>query len=206
MICCTHEVTIPGDAMKNGQFRMKMSMTPKLTRLFLLLLSLQIVLPTQVVLADTGPKPTMEFEFKQELPGEPVTIISGILYECEQPDCSDATPLKELGPQRFTCDENSCSGLAYGFSTYHRIEIEFSDGQTRLSNIFVTAGFDSNYKVTVRPDDLLVESQFNLLPPAVSPGGAPRSILIVLVCVCSLLGMLLAIGVVIFLVLRSRKK
>ena len=83
-------------------------MIPKLIKLFLLLLFLLVFLPAHVVLADTGPKPTMDFEFKQELTGEPVTITSGILYECEQPDCSDASPLEELGPQRFTCEANSC--------------------------------------------------------------------------------------------------
>jgi len=56
-------------------------MIPKFIKLFLLLLSLQALLPAHVVLADTGPKPTMEFEFQQELTGEPVTITSGILYE-----------------------------------------------------------------------------------------------------------------------------
>ena len=49
----------------------------------LLLLSLLALLPAHVVLADTGPKPTMEFTFKQELSGETATITSGILYECE---------------------------------------------------------------------------------------------------------------------------
>src|SRR5215217_986886 len=98
---------------------------------FLFLLS-QILIPTHTALADTGPKPSMEFTFT----GEPVTIVSGIMYECEQTDCSDAAPLEELGPQRFYCETESYHALAYGFAPYHRIEIEFSDGQTRQSSIF----------------------------------------------------------------------
>ena len=58
---------------------------------FLFILS-QILIPTNIVLADTGPKPSMDFTFT----GEPVTIVSGILYECEQADCSDAAPIEEL--------------------------------------------------------------------------------------------------------------
>ena len=169
-------------------------------KIFLLLsILISLFLPAHIVFADTGPKPTMEFEFKQALPDGQVTITSGILYECDQPDCSDAAPLKALGPQRFTCDTLSCSALAYGFSTYHKLEIQFSDGKTRQSNVFKTAGFDSRYTVTIRPDDLLVEAQFSLteLPPA---------ILIIIACICALIGIGLVIGVIIFVIRRSRKK
>src|SRR5512133_614772 len=97
-----------------------------------LLAALLIALFSQAytVFADTGPKPTMEFSFKQESSGDQVTIVSGTLYECDQSDCSDAAPLQELGPQRFTCEATSCSALAYGFSDYHKLEIQFSDGKT----------------------------------------------------------------------------
>src|SRR5215510_14027739 len=127
------------------------------------LLSL-FLLPARIVLADTGPKPTMTFEFKPDLPNSEVTIISGTLYECDQADCSDASPLQQLGPQGFRCDALGCNALAYGFSDYHRLEIQFSDGKTRQSNIFKTAGFESKYTVTIRPNDLLVEAQFGLVP------------------------------------------
>ena len=158
-----------------------------------------LLMSTHVVLADTGPKPRMEFTFKQESSGEPLTIVSGIMYECEQADCSDAPPLKELGPQGFWCDTLSCGAIAYGFSPYHRLEIEFSDGKRRQSDIFQTAGFDSTYTVTIRPDDLLVESQF-------SPGSLfPRMGIIVLLCACVLAGGALAAGVIVFLLLRRAK-
>jgi hypothetical protein len=171
---------------------------PKLTKLFLLFLSLQILLPAQIVLADTGPKPTMDFQFKQELTGEQVTITSGTMYECEQYDCSDAAPLQELGPQGFRCDAESCSATAYGFANFHRLEIQFSDGKTRQSNIFETAGFDSKYTVTVRPDDLLVEARFSL-------NVLPSLWIIIVTCICALVGVGLVLGLIIFLVRRSKK-
>ncbi len=159
---------------------------------FLFLLS-QILVPTHTVLADTGPKPSMDFTFT----GKPAAIVSGILYECEQADCSDAAPLGEFGPQRFYCDGESCGAVAYGFAPYHKIEIEFSDGKTRTSNVFETAGFDSKYTVTVNPDDLLVEARLNLDPITGSP-------LWVVLCCCALIvGLLAVTGAVFFL--RRRK-
>lgn len=170
----------------------------------IVLLSFLVIAPFQpayTALADTGPKPTMNFSFQQALTGDQVTIVSGTLYECDQPDCGDAAPLQQLGPQRFSCEATSCSALAYGFSDYHKLEIQFSDGKTRQSNIFKTAGFDSQYTVTIRAEDLLVESQFNLI----SSSRFPRSILILLLCVCLLVAGIFVAAVVVFLVLRRRK-
>lgn len=165
-------------------------------RLFLLLF-LWAFLPNNAVLADTGPKPSMDFQFNQEMAGEPLTITSGILFECEQPDCSDAAPIEEVGPQGFRCEANSCSAIAYGFAPYHQIEIEFSDGQTRQSNIFETAGFDSRYTVTIRPGDLLVEAKFSL-------GVFPRTGTVILACCCALLGIGLVVGLAVFVMRRSK--
>ena len=168
-------------------------------RIYLLLSILFVLLlPASDVSADTGPKPRMEFTFRQGLVDEPVTIISGILYECDQPDCSDGAPLEELGPQRFTCDSESCGATAYGFAPYHRIEIRFSDGKVRQSNIFETSGFDSSYTVTVRPDDLLVEARFSL-------GALPPTFLIIGLCILCLGAGGLIAGLIIFLIKRSKK-
>jgi hypothetical protein len=173
-------------------------MIPKLIKLFLALFFFQSLLPARVVQADTGPKPTMEFAFQQELSGERVTITSGILYECDQPDCSDAAPLEEAGPQHFTCEATSCYAMAYGFSPYHRLKLQFSDGQTRQSNVFETAGFDSRYTVTIRPDDLLVEAQFSLRI-------FPRTGTILVAFLCCLTGIGLLAGLVIFMSRRFAK-
>ena len=163
----------------------------------LLLLLVQIFLPARIALADTGPKPSMDFVFRQELSGKQVTITSGILYECDQSDCSDATSLEEMGPQGFYCQADRCSATAYGFAPYHKIEIQFSDGQMRQSNVFETAGFDSEYTVAVRPDDLLVEAQFSL-------GVFPRTATVLLACICGLVGLGLLAGLAVFLIRRAR--
>jgi hypothetical protein len=162
----------------------------------MLLVFLLALLPFGTIAADTGPKPTMDFEFSQEVPGAPLTIVSGVMYECEQADCSDAAPLQEAGPQRFTCEATSCHALAYGFSPYHQLEIQFSDGQVRRSNIFETGQFVSTYQVAIRADDLLVESKF-------SPNIYSLAPFALLCCFC-LFG--LTVVAVVFLVVRRAAK
>jgi hypothetical protein len=168
-----------------------------LKKTFFLAMFLQLLLPAHDAFADTGPKPTMEFTFQQEFAGEQVTIVSGILYECELLNCRDASPLEEMGPQRFTCEINTCHATAYGFRPYHRLEIQFSDGQMRESNVFETAGFDSKYTVTVRPDDVLVEAQASL-------GFLPRTGTVLIACLCAFVGLSLIGGVAIFRTRRSK--
>jgi hypothetical protein len=171
----------------------------KFKKLLLLLFFLQLLVPARVVEADTGPKPTMEFAFHEAAATWPVTIVSGILYECDRSDCSDAKPLVEGGPQGFRCTADGCDALAYGFAPYHRIEIEFSDGKTRQSNIFQTAGFESRYKVTVNPDDLLVEAEFSLPAPQWMLG-------VLLLCACVVCGGVLLIAGIVFIILQSSRK
>jgi hypothetical protein len=173
-------------------------MISKSIKLFLFLLSLLMLLPVRAVLADTGPKPTMEFAFKRETTGEPLTIVSGILYECDQPDCSDAAPLEELGPQRLYCEAQSCRAIGYGFAPFSMLEIRFSDGMMRRSNIFEQAGFDSYYTVYVRPDDLYVEARF-------SPEMIPTWVMFLIACVCVFSAVGLFTGLILFLRRRSKK-
>ena len=113
----------------------------------------------QPAAADTGPKPSMDFVFIQAFSGPQLTIRAGTQFECDQADCSDAQAFKKLGPQHFGCKIDTCRSIGYGYKPYHRLEIIFSDGKTRQSNVFETAGFNSEYKVTIRPDDLLVETE-----------------------------------------------
>jgi len=106
--------------------------------------------------ADTGPKPTMSFNFVFE--GDPIEIISGKLLECDQPDCSDGAPLEKGGPQRFECTATGCRALAYSFDDYHQLVIEFSD-KTRTSNVFEKHLFASQYTVQVDGDGLEVSGE-----------------------------------------------
>src|SRR5512140_2707828 len=133
-------------------------MTKRLPYALIALLLLAAFLPAHIVRADTGPKPSMTFNFKQEADAPQVTITSGSLFECDKSDCSDAQPLKQLGPQGFSCQADTCSAMAYGFSDYHRLSIEFSDGVTRESNVFKTGQFDSVYEVIINASDLQVNA------------------------------------------------
>ncbi|MBT3338955.1 MAG: hypothetical protein HN855_09180 [Anaerolineae bacterium] len=132
----------------------------------LLLALLILLLPQNIVSADTGPKPEMEFTFVDEN-GEPSTlsIESGVLYECDLADCSDAMPLEEMGPQRFECKEFSCYSMAYGYADYFQLEISFADGTSQKSNIFAKKQFSANYLVTLQADHSLgVEEQSPSIP------------------------------------------
>ncbi len=168
----------------------------KLRLFFWLFFPVSLLFSAGVALADTGPKPTMEFTLHYDATATPGTITSATLYECKQENCSDAAPLAELGPQRLTCDVQSCHALAYGFAPYHKLRIQFSDGKSRESNIFATAGFNAKYRVTVRSDDLLVEAQTSVFP---------RLTVILLFCLCLLVASAVVIGFIVFF-LRRRPK
>lgn len=139
-------------------------------RASLVLLLIALACPPAPVQADVGPKPGMTFVF--DFKGGGQKILGGQQLECAQADCSDAKPLMEAGPQRFTCTETGCSSLAYGYKDYHKLVIQFSD-RTRESNVFGKRGFNAHYKVTVRETDLLVEE--DTLP--IDPLGCANGVL-----------------------------
>jgi hypothetical protein len=176
-------------------------MNLKHKKIFTLLAILLSIIPFQIALADTGPKPSMDFYFTQAFPGDQVSITSGILLECEQADCSDAKPLEEMGPQHFACDVVTCHANFYVEAPYHRIEIQFSDGKTRQSNIFETAGFSSIYNVTIQEDDLLVKAKFN--PTKIF---SPYINLIFLCAACIIFPIVTAAIIAFFYVLRLKKR
>ncbi len=167
---------------------------------FILSLLLLSFLPLSSVSADVGPKPGMSFSFAQDSSTPAVTILSGILFECEQSGCQDAKPLEEVGPQRFSCEPTSCSAMAYGFSPYHRLEIKFSDGKTRQSNIFETVQFNSSYKVTISSTSLLVEPVPSLDLNLSSP------ITYLVLCACCVVGLVVVLGATAFIVWRLTRK
>ena len=122
----------------------------------LLLLSLFLAaIPSQSVEADAGPHPSMQFVFVSQVKPAP-TIVSGQLYECKDEACAESGLLPEMGPQRFQCQPNTCSTSGYMYTTYHRLEIVFSDGLTRQSNIFTKVAYFANYLVTIEEKSLAV--------------------------------------------------
>jgi hypothetical protein len=113
-----------------------------------------LLLPTAVVHADIGPKPTMEFTFEYEI--EPVSIVSGQLIQCDDEACTTGDPLEQVGPQEFSCGEQSCYSMAYGYSDYNKLVITFTD-KVRESNVFTKRASEATFKVTVSESALLVE-------------------------------------------------
>ena len=142
----------------------------RLSIVILMTLSLLIVFPWQRAFADIGDKPSLSFEFVFEANTQ-LTITEGILYTCTDISCVDRQPLQELGPQRFSCTETSCSTTTYGHPDFMQLEVTFSDGITRRSGVFSTSGFHVKYLVTVRESELTVveESARDSRAPSIIP-------------------------------------
>ncbi|MFN2269411.1 MAG: hypothetical protein ACK2US_01155 [Anaerolineae bacterium] len=123
-------------------------------RLLFLLAAVMAMLPLATARADVGPKPTADFEFEYQI--APVDIVEGQLIECEDETCEKGEPLEELGPQRFECEEQSCSSMAYGYADYLKLVITFTDRQ-RESNVFTKEAYAAAFKVIVLESSLQVE-------------------------------------------------
>ena len=153
---------------------------------------LLVLLPFGKVSAD-APPPSMDFEFYPQTSGVTITILSAILYGCEGSDCQNPIPIP------ISCGDSNCHANA-GYSS-NRLEVRFSDGKTRRSNVFQSNAAHTVYKVTIRPDDLLVETQ--------STSGyqsASGFFELAIICVCLAGILILVILLIIFLIRHSRKK
>jgi hypothetical protein len=121
----------------------------------LLLILTFILFPSGSASADVGPKPTLDFYFTYKT-DQPLTIVSGELLACLDSACQTTEPLELFGAQHFACEAEFCSGMIYGSPEHMRLQIKFSDNQTRLSNPFTHAGMQNIYQVVVRQEDLIV--------------------------------------------------
>lgn len=159
-----------------------------------------LALPLSSVRADVGPKPSMDFTFEYE-DMEPLAILGGALIECEDSACSTGTPLEQLGPQHFSCEQTTCSSLAYGYAPYHKLMIDFSDGETRQSNVFEKRAYNANYTVIVRPEGMQVREGWGT--PGWLVGGMMIGLVVgpVLFCLVGLGGLAL----VIFFIVRGNQ-
>jgi len=115
-------------------------------------------LPQGTVSADMGPKPTMRFSFDQDLPGPELAIVSWSMLNCQNSECSTLDEVIQMQDE-FRCSANECrAGIHYGIQhDYFQMEITFSDGITRKSNVFTRRYYDAYYKVTVTSDSLFVK-------------------------------------------------
>lgn len=163
------------------------------TRRRFLFLSLILIAITPLLMADMGPKPSMDFALDYEISPTP-NIEAVRLLVCEQSDCSDAVPLEEMGPQGIRCDTNTeCYAMAYGFpGEYFKLVLEFDDGTIRTSNIFTHHKFAARYKVTVTADALEVKKN--------GGSGNPFDWIIYGVIGFYVCGGLLIVGVIVFVI------
>lgn len=104
--------------------------------------------------ADIGPKPTMAFEFE---PRHNINLSSLQLLQCEHADCKDAKPLQQVGPQHFSCSEEGCDALAYGFAEFNQLAGKNDEGKAIKSNVFKAKGMTSQYTVTIKGTKLEVK-------------------------------------------------
>lgn len=172
-------------------------MTKTYKFLLSLIILLLLTLPAGAVSADIGPKPTMTFYFEYET-DESLTIVEGILVQCEDPECLEGHPLENLGPQHFSCNPIDCSSMAYEYAGDNLLVITFSDGVTRMSNQFGKQHFDAVYTVTVYEDALVVvETGGKINPVGALLGGAIAAFCLggaLLVGLLASLGVLIARG------------
>jgi hypothetical protein len=162
-------------------------------KILILIVILLIFLPFRMVSAD-APPPSMDFEFYPQTSGATLTILSATLYGCEGTDCQNPIPIP------ISCGDNTCHANA-GYSS-NRLEVRFSDGKTRQSNVFQSTSAHTVYKVTIRPDDLLVETQST----SGYQSAAGLLNLFTVICIGLACILVLAILLIIFLIRRSRKQ
>ena len=157
------------------------------------ILILLILLPFGKVSAD-APPPSMDFEFYPQTSGATITILSATLYGCEGPDCQNPMQIP------ISCGDSNCHANA-GYSS-NRLEVRFSDGKTRQSNVFQSTSAHTVYKVTIRPDDLLVETQST----SGYQSGSAVFELFLIICICLTGILVMVVLLIIFLRRRLRKQ
>jgi hypothetical protein len=109
------------------------------------------------ILADIGPKPSMDFKLIYEISGT-ITLIDGQQLQCEDESCLQSSPLEQLGPQGFYCEQDVCSSMAYSYAPYQKLVLNFSD-RTRESNVFKAESYHARFDVRVTDTGLVVEER-----------------------------------------------
>ena len=161
---------------------------------------LLLILPWQTSQADTGPKPSMDFKIEYAI-DPPPELVSGFMmicadHKCASPQvfgghCADSStpePMMLTKPseiycyQRISCSSDRCT--AYNtYADYYRLDFAFSDGKTRVSNVFGKVYFYAQYRITVRENDLLVEEMPGYAMPFNWLGALGYGIMFVVVAV-----------------------
>ncbi len=105
------------------------------------------------------PKPEMDFDFVYQIESQPAILpATSEQIQCEDNQCLQSKPLGLYGIQKLYCQANECFSIAYKYSPYQKLIIDFSDGIKRESNVFPAPDrLHDSFQVTVRGNDLWVE-------------------------------------------------
>ncbi|MDR0734590.1 MAG: hypothetical protein LBG16_02675 [Elusimicrobiota bacterium] len=122
--------------------------------------------------ADIMPEPQIIYEFNYQTPQalEIVPEASGQI-QCEDIMCMEAKPLTAYGLQKLRCTKTGCRAVSYNFAPYQKLAVTFSDGKTRVSQIFkAPRELRSAMRVNVKEEGLEVIPLQN--PPPQNGGDA----------------------------------
>ncbi len=104
------------------------------------------------------PKPEMTFDFVYQTQ-QPLFILpqTSEQIQCDDNQCLQSAPLGQYGLQKLYCSESGCFSIAYRYTPYQKLIIDFSDGIKRESNVFTSPRkLRDAFTVTVRENDLLI--------------------------------------------------
>ena len=109
--------------------------------------------------AGIAPKPEMDFTLIYQTANKPVLVAdTSEQIQCEDNQCLQSDPLGQYGIQKLYCKTNSCFSIAYQYSPFQQLVLDFSDGKKRASNVFRTPNkLRNSFTVLVRDNDLRVE-------------------------------------------------
>jgi hypothetical protein len=111
--------------------------------------------PTGSASADVGPKPSLEFSFSNNT-SQPLSIISGNILGCNDDACLETISYQGYPNAWLDCKQDTCDGGMLFANRLMRLQILFSDNQTRLSNPFKATAMRNVYKVEVYDSNLVV--------------------------------------------------
>lgn len=120
-----------------------------------------------------GPKPTLYINFVEPKNQPKLAITSAALFNGNSPT-GKFTPFQEIGPQRLRVYPDKLFAMAYGFAKYLRLEVKFSDGVTRKSQVFQATGMSSHFDMSLQGNSLLLKPSKSVRYLVVPQSSKPR--------------------------------
>lgn len=124
-----------------------------------ILFFIALILTVAPLWAGIAPKPEMDFTLIYQTENKPVIRPeTSEQIQCEDNQCLQSDPLGQYGIQKLYCKTDSCFSIAYEYSPFQQLILDFSDGVKRTSNVFRTPNkLRNSFIVLVRANDLVVE-------------------------------------------------